>query len=115
MLEARRVKGRIQQAKKPGDHFAMKIGPLKALAAAGILVALGALTPASAQGGSEACRGDAYRLCNDAIPDRGKVASCLFRHKSQLSSACRAVMGGGKKAGKRHRGGKRVVRHRRHR
>jgi len=104
----------------------MKIGPLKALAAAALLVTLGALTPASAQrsddmgGGAQnaqnACQGDAYRLCSDAIPDRAKVASCLFRHKRELSAGCRAVLGGGgKKVGKGHRGGRHAVRHRRHR
>ena len=30
------------------------------------------------------------------IPDRGKVASCLFKNKPKLSSACRAELGGGK-------------------
>ena len=101
----------------------MKIGSLKALAAAGLLVAFGALTPASAQRADDmpsqqnaqnACQGDAYRFCNDAIPDRAKVASCLFRHKRELSPACRTVMGGGaKKAGKGRRGGKHARHHRR--
>jgi len=103
----------------------MKIGSLKALAVAGLLMALGALTPASAQRSDEmqgqqnaqnACQSDAYRLCNDAIPDRAKVASCLFRHKRELSPACRTVIGGGgKKAGKGRRSGKHAGRrHRRH-
>lgn len=100
----------------------MKIASLKALAAAGLLVAFGALTPASAQRADDmgnqqnaqnACQGDAYRLCNDAIPDRAKVASCLFKHKRELSPACRTVMGGGKKAGKARRGGKHTRHHRR--
>lgn len=95
----------------------MKIGPFKALAAAGLLIALGALTPASAQraddaGGQNAqnaCQSDAYKFCNDAIPDRAKVASCLFKHKREISPACRTVIGGGekKKSGKKRK-------HRRH-
>jgi len=94
-----------------------KIGSLTALAVAGLLVAFGALTPASAQ---NACQGDAYRFCNEWIqggtPNRGKIASCLFRHRSELSEGCRAVIGGkGKKAGRGHRGGKGKARHRRHR
>ncbi|HMK81857.1 MAG TPA: cysteine rich repeat-containing protein [Xanthobacteraceae bacterium] len=103
----------------------MTIGSLKTLAAAVLLVTLGTLTSASAQRSDDvgtqnaqnACQGDAYRFCNDAIPDRAKVASCLFRHKRELSAACRSVMGGGgKKAGRAHRGGRHVVhRHRRHR
>ena len=101
----------------------MKIGSLKALAAAALLVAFGALTPASAQRADDmgnqqnaqnACQGDAYRFCNDAIPDRAKVASCLFRHKRELSSACRTVIGGGgKKVGKGRRGGRHGRHHRR--
>jgi len=103
----------------------MKIGSLKVLAAAGLLVALGALTPASAQRADDAgmqsgqnaqnaCQGDAYKFCNDAIPDRAKVASCLFKHKREISQACRTVIGGGgKKVGKSRRGGKHT-RHRRH-
>ncbi len=84
-------------------------------------------SPAAAQraddmrgGGQHPCAGDAQRLCSEFIPDRGKVASCLFKNKGQLSSACQASLGGGKakvsrKAkGKRH--GKRHGRHhRRHR
>jgi hypothetical protein len=100
----------------------MKIGSLKALAAAGLLVALGALSPASAQRADDAgmqnaqnaCQSDAYRFCNDAIPDRAKVASCLFKHKREISQGCRAVIGGGaKKAGKTRRGGKHARHHRR--
>src|SRR5437868_6306637 len=101
----------------------MKIGPLKALAAAGLFLTLGALTPASAQRSDDvgmqnaqnSCQGDAYKFCNDAIPDRAKVASCLFKHKREISQACRAVIGGGgKKVGKTRRGSKHT-RHRRHR
>jgi len=104
----------------------MKIGSLKALAAAGLLVALGALSPASAQRSDDmgnqqnaqnACQGDAYRFCNDAIPDRAKVASCLFKHKREISQACRTVIGGGKggkKVGKTRRGGKHTRHRRKH-
>lgn len=72
------------------------------LAAAAFSLALCA-SPAFAQrademrgGGQHPCAGDAQRLCSDAIPDRAKVASCLFRNKSKLSSACQASLGGGK-------------------
>ena len=104
----------------------MKIESLKALAAAGLVLTLGALaTPASAQRADDAgmqnaqnaCQGDAYKFCGDAIPDRAKVASCLFKHKREISQACRTVIGGGgKKVGKAHRGGRHHGRgHRRHR
>lgn len=73
------------------------------------------------QGGQHPCAGDAQSICSEFIPDRGKVASCLFRNKARLSSACQASLGGGGKTkvagharGKRH--GRRHARHyRRHR
>ncbi len=59
-------------------------------------------------GGQHHCAGDAQRLCSDAIPDRAKVASCLFKNKPQLSAACRAEMGGGKAQVTRKDKGKRT-------
>jgi len=105
----------------------MKIGSLKALAAAGVLLAFGVLaTPASAQRSDDAgmqnaqnaCQGDAYKFCGDAIPDRAKVASCLFKHKREISPACRTVIGGGKGGGKaagKTRKGKPTTKHKGHR
>src|ERR1044072_2451290 len=49
-------------------------------------------------GGQHPCAGDAQSICSEFIPDRAKVASCLFKNKAKLSSACRAEIGGGKKA-----------------
>lgn len=97
------------------------------LAAAGLAVALLA-SPASAQraddmkgGGQNPCAPDAQSICSEFIPDRAKVASCLFKNKSKVSAACRAELGGGsgkkagKKASKSRRGGKHSGRrHRRH-
>ncbi len=37
-----------------------------------------------------ACSTDAMRLCSDAIPDEGKVASCMMSRKSDLTAGCRA-------------------------
>jgi hypothetical protein len=37
----------------------------------------------------QACSGDAFRLCGDAIPDVGRVTACMMARKSQLSSGCR--------------------------
>lgn len=95
--------------------------PMK-LAIAGLLTGLSLAvwtTPATAQrgddmrgGGQNPCMGDAQKLCNEFIPDRGKVASCLFKNKPRLTPACRAELGGGAKAarkssGKRHGKGRR--------
>jgi len=106
--------------KNAGSHWKTMI------AAAGLAVALLA-SPASAQraddmrggsgggGGQNPCAPDAQRICNEFIPDRAKVASCLFKNKRMLSAACRAELGGGKKAGKAHRGARHHGRrHRRH-
>ena len=78
----------------------MKIGSLRTVLAAGVVLALGALaTPAGAQrsddmrgGGGNPCVGDAQKMCNEFIPDRGKVASCLFKNKAKLTPACRAEL-----------------------
>jgi hypothetical protein len=91
----------------------MNFSKLRPITLAGLLLVLA--SPASAQrsddmrgGGQHACAGDAQSICSEFIPDRGKVASCLFRNKSRLSRACRAELGGGKATvsrkvkGKRH-------------
>ena len=81
------------------------IGLRKPLAGAGLLLALSLAvwaSPAAAQrpddmkgGGQNPCAADAQKLCNEFIPDRAKVASCLFKNKRQLAPACRAELGGG--------------------
>ena len=103
----------------------MKTGSWKfGLAAAALGLALWA-SPAAAQrsdemktgqgGGGHPCAGDAQRLCSDAIPDRAKVASCLFKNKPQLSAACRTELGGGKTKVTRKAKGKRTGKRKRRR
>lgn len=101
--------------KNAGSHKAMLVG---------LVLALGAFaSPASAQRADEMknsqnpCVGDAQKICNEFIPDRAKVASCLFKNKSKLTPACRAELGGGggKKVGKHRKGKRHGRRHRRHR
>jgi hypothetical protein len=99
----------------------------KPLAGAGLLLALSLAvwaSPAAAQRSDDvgmqnqnACQGDAQRLCNEFIPDRNKVASCLFKNKRQLSQACRTVISGGKEGATRktRRGKGHGRHHRRHR
>jgi hypothetical protein len=108
-----------------GEAIAMTNGSfLKPLVAAAALALAVAATPASAQrsddmrgGGQNPCVGDAQKLCNEFIPDRGKVASCLFKNKPKLTPACRAELGGGGKqtaSKKRHSGHRKYYRkHRR--
>ena len=106
---SRTAPGRLKPDKgqsTQGDSLTMKIGSFKALLAAGLMLTLGAFaTPAGAQrpddmrtgqgGGGNPCVGDAQKICNEFIPDRGKVASCLFKNKAKLTPACRAELGGG--------------------
>jgi hypothetical protein len=38
------------------------------------------------------CAGDAFRLCSSDIPNIPKITACMYKHRSELSSGCRAVM-----------------------
>ena len=44
-------------------------------------------TPAQRQ----ACEQDAYRLCQNAIPDEQRVRQCLSRNMRKLSPTCRSA------------------------
>ena len=61
-----------------------------------LAVALVALTPIAAsaytQEDQNACMDDAFSICGQYIPDRGRVAACLAANQSRISSACRAAM-----------------------
>jgi hypothetical protein len=58
-----------------------------------IAVALGFFAlPAQAQptpAQRQACEQDAYRLCQDAIPDEQRVRQCLVRNMRKLNPTCR--------------------------
>ena len=58
-----------------------------------LMVATMAPLPAVAytQEDADACTPDAMRLCQNAIPDAGRVAQCLVANKQQLSPACTSV------------------------
>src|SRR5262245_5936120 len=47
---------------------------------------------AETQEEQQACINDAFNVCGDAIPDRGRVAACLARNINKISAACRTVM-----------------------
>jgi hypothetical protein len=38
-----------------------------------------------------ACEQDAYRLCQEQIPDEAKVRNCLRRNMRRLSPVCRSA------------------------
>ena len=69
-------------------------------------------------GGQHPCASDAQSICSEFIPDRAKVASCLFKNKARLSQACSAALGGGKSAKgsgkKKGKKGKKSKKHKRH-
>jgi hypothetical protein len=59
-----------------------------------ILLALGASTVAVAETPEEqqACTNDAFALCQNFIPDRTRVFTCLVDNRNNLSVACHNVM-----------------------
>jgi hypothetical protein len=61
-------------------------------ALAGIVIMMAPLPAAAySQADANACTPDAFRLCQNAIPDAGRVASCLAQNKRNLSPACKIV------------------------
>ena len=69
-----------------------------------------AQTPAD-QAGQQACGNDAFSLCGDAIPDRGRIEACLRRNYSRVSKDCKAYMAS---YGKSHRAARSARHHYRH-
>jgi hypothetical protein len=57
------------------------------------ILAIAAPLPARAQSQEDqaACTPDVMRLCQEAIPDTGRIVACLVRSKLQLSPACSEV------------------------
>jgi hypothetical protein len=38
------------------------------------------------------CTGDAFRFCSSNIPNIPAITACMFKHRTELSSGCRAIM-----------------------
>lgn len=59
-----------------------------------VAVMIAAPLPALAytQEDADACTPDAMRICQNAIPDPGRVKDCLIQNKRTLSPACAVVM-----------------------
>ena len=38
------------------------------------------------------CTGDAFRLCSSDIPNIPAITACMYKHRADLSTACRTVM-----------------------
>ena len=82
------------------------------------ILLLGGLGVAGAQDVSpevqQACTPDAMRLCQQFIPDRAKVTSCMMHNRRQLSQECTTAMRAGRGTVRRVRGRVRHERHYRH-
>jgi hypothetical protein len=80
-----------------------------------IVLAFFALMPgtgsAQSQDDQNACMNDAFNVCGDAIPDRGRVAACLAKNIRRISPACRAAMKGHSKVSSRKKRTRKTARH----
>jgi hypothetical protein len=63
---------------------------LFAIVAIGALAAAGANAQDLRERQTEACMGDALRLCSYAVPDEGRVAACMNAKRAELNPGCRA-------------------------
>jgi hypothetical protein len=59
-----------------------------------IVLALGASTAALAatQEEEQACTNDAFQYCQNFIPDRNRVFTCLVENRNQISVPCHMAM-----------------------
>ncbi len=56
----------------------------------GVLLMAGASAQDMRERQTEACMGDAFRLCGDAIPDEGRIEACMNAKRAELNPGCRA-------------------------
>ncbi len=54
------------------------------------------------QAGQQACGNDVFALCQQDIPDQGRIAACLRKNFSRVSPTCRAFMASYGKKGSRY-------------
>jgi hypothetical protein len=75
------------------NHPLKEHSVMRKLLGLAFIMAIAAPLPAFAQSQEDqaACTPDVMRLCQQAIPDRGRVVACLVRSKLQLSPACVGV------------------------
>jgi hypothetical protein len=63
-----------------------------ALTAVAFATVLPVAALAHTQQEQQACMDDAFNVCGQYIPDRDRVAACLFANKAKISQACRTVL-----------------------
>jgi len=71
----------------------------KLIAMAFVFAVIAFSAPASAYTQEEqtACQDDAFRLCQNAIPDEQRVKVCLLANTRRLSPACRRIFQRGRR------------------
>ena len=74
--------------------------PAMAVLAVTLICAPAQAQSSAEQAGQQACGNDAFSLCGDAIPDRGRIEACLRKNYSRVSAGCKAYMAS---FGKSHR------------
>lgn len=82
----------------------MRFRPIVLASAVAMTIAIASLPQAAhAQTAQQqaACQNDAYRFCQQYIPDHNQIARCLRRNLRRISSACRAQFYRGRR-GRRH-------------
>lgn len=60
-----------------------------AFAAAAMCTSANAFDQAAAQ---QACGNDVFAMCQQDIPDQGRITTCLRKNYSHVSSSCRTFM-----------------------
>jgi hypothetical protein len=55
------------------------------------LVGFAGGAPAATPEEQAACQDDAFKFCQDLIPDEDKVKACLIANRRKLSPACRKL------------------------
>jgi hypothetical protein len=71
----------------------------KLILIAAVLAATGGSASAQSQEDQAACTPDVMRLCQQDIPDKGRIVACLIRSRVQLSPACTEVFSRARSAG----------------
>lgn len=67
----------------------------RAAALTALITLLPGVAFAQAQGTKEqqdACQGDVFKVCNDAVPDEDKIVACLNKNLHKLSYKCQILI-----------------------
>jgi len=65
---------------------------MKLRASVPLALAAVAFFSTAAMADDQACMGDAFSICGQFIPNRERVAECLFSNRSRVSVACRTSL-----------------------